>query len=100
SYFFFFQAEDGIRASSVTGVQTCALPISQPLCQRVPGGGIDEAIGELLVEAVSPVALEVALTVQQELQSRLEEADRLRQKQVERSEERRVGKERRARWAM
>src|SRR5207237_6865004 len=27
--FFFFQAEDGIRDSSVTGVQTCALPISQ-----------------------------------------------------------------------
>src|SRR5260370_15053236 len=26
--FFFFQAEDGIRYSSVTGVQTCALPIS------------------------------------------------------------------------
>src|SRR6185369_17499511 len=28
SCFFFFQAEDGIRDSSVTGVQTCALPIS------------------------------------------------------------------------
>src|SRR5882762_10580087 len=27
-FFFFFQAEDGIRESSVTGVQTCALPIS------------------------------------------------------------------------
>src|SRR5260370_2914972 len=27
--FFFFQAEDGIRDSSVTGVQTCALPISK-----------------------------------------------------------------------
>src|SRR6476661_8984593 len=27
-FFFFFQAEDGILASSVTGVQTCALPIS------------------------------------------------------------------------
>src|SRR5436305_10061370 len=26
--FFFFQAEDGIRAADVTGVQTCALPIS------------------------------------------------------------------------
>src|SRR5207245_7027496 len=26
--FFFFQAEDGIRAATVTGVQTCALPIS------------------------------------------------------------------------
>jgi hypothetical protein len=47
--------------------------------------GFDEAIGELLVEAVSP-ALEVALTVQQELQLRLEEADSLRQKQVERAQ--------------
>src|SRR5690554_7412230 len=27
--FFFFQAEDGIRDADVTGVQTCALPISQ-----------------------------------------------------------------------
>src|SRR5580765_8508432 len=27
-YFFFFQAEDGIRYGRVTGVQTCALPIS------------------------------------------------------------------------
>ena len=59
---------------------------AQPLCQHVPGSGIDEAIGELLVEAVSPVALEVALTVQQELQSRLEEADGLRLKQVERAQ--------------
>src|SRR5207237_1989826 len=31
--YFFFQAEDGIRDSSVTGVQTCALPISAP-CGR------------------------------------------------------------------
>src|SRR2546429_6980694 len=28
SLFFFFQAEDGIRDVAVTGVQTCALPIS------------------------------------------------------------------------
>src|SRR5207247_5554844 len=28
-FFFFFQAEDGIRDPLVTGVQTCALPISQ-----------------------------------------------------------------------
>ena len=28
-FFFFFQAEDGIRDRNVTGVQTCALPISQ-----------------------------------------------------------------------
>src|SRR6266513_3429505 len=30
--FFFFKAEDGIRARNVTGVQTCALPISE--CSR------------------------------------------------------------------
>src|SRR5207245_8033827 len=30
SAFFFFQAEDGIRDATVTGVQTCALPISIP----------------------------------------------------------------------
>src|SRR5207237_2659796 len=30
-FIFFFQAEDGIRDSSVTGVQTCALPISRLL---------------------------------------------------------------------
>src|SRR6266702_5291252 len=33
--FFFFQAEDGIRDGHVTGVQTCALPISGGMRQRV-----------------------------------------------------------------
>src|SRR5439155_8540014 len=33
-FFFFFQAEDGIRDGHVTGVQTCALPISWVLSPR------------------------------------------------------------------
>src|SRR5256885_12689663 len=33
-YFFFFQAEDGIRYYKVTGVQTCALPISYAVASR------------------------------------------------------------------
>src|SRR6266513_5077152 len=41
-YFFFFQAEDGIRDRNVTGVQTCALPIyihrRGPRRARVRGG--------------------------------------------------------------
>jgi DNA invertase Pin-like site-specific DNA recombinase len=53
-------------------------------CQIVSGYSLDKAVGELLVETVTPVALEVALTVQQELQARWEEADRLRRLQVER----------------
>ena len=57
----------------------------QPICQSIPGASIDAAIGELLVEAVTPMALEVALTVQQELQSRFDETDRLRRQQVERA---------------
>src|SRR6201997_5870899 len=67
-FFFFFQAEDGIRDGTVTGVQTCALPISKwsggngrGVWRRRKGG--DGA----------------ATTV--------------------RSEERRVGKECRSRWA-
>src|SRR5437762_4070399 len=34
-FFFFFQAEDGIRDTSVTGVQTCALPISDVEAVRI-----------------------------------------------------------------
>src|SRR5438034_7167431 len=38
-FFFFFQAEDGIRDHCVTGVQTCALPISprDPRCAAARG---------------------------------------------------------------
>src|SRR2546422_6934496 len=36
SFFFFFQAEDGIRDVAVTGVQTCALPISRSRRQATP----------------------------------------------------------------
>src|SRR6266404_4297522 len=51
-FFFFFQAEDGIRDKLVTGVQTCALPISIPPGHVRPGarpardacgGGVDPA---------------------------------------------------------
>jgi len=58
---------------------------SGPICQRVPGSQLDEAIGQLLVQSVTPLALEVALNVQQEIQDRLAQADRLRQQQVQRA---------------
>src|SRR2546422_11763372 len=48
--FFFFQAEDGIRDVAVTGVQTCALPISgrqgRPLCRLPPPDGGDGLPGD------------------------------------------------------
>jgi len=55
-------------------------------CQSIPGASLDEAIGALLVEMVTPLTLEVALTVQDEIQSRLAEASRLRMMQVERAQ--------------
>src|SRR5256885_13867235 len=39
-FFFFFQAEDGIRDYKVTGVQTCALPIYSGRGRRTAGGRI------------------------------------------------------------
>src|SRR5437868_10542258 len=40
-FFFFFQAEDGIRDRNVTGVQTCALPISAANSQQSGTAGAD-----------------------------------------------------------
>src|SRR5215207_10970493 len=70
-FFFFFQAEDGIRDPLVTGVQTCALPICAP-------GQPDALARQVRLIGVA----------------RVERAPR----QV-RSEERRVGKECRSRWS-
>lgn len=55
----------------------------RPICQTISGKSIDDAVGKLLVETVSPVALEVALAVQQELEQRAAEVDRLRAQEVE-----------------
>ncbi len=56
-----------------------------PPCQRVIGGDLDRAIGDLLVSTMTPLALEVALSVQDELEARAGEADALRRQQVERA---------------
>ncbi|MGH7747849.1 MAG: recombinase family protein, partial [Candidatus Dormibacteria bacterium] len=58
---------------------------AEPPCQRILGADIDRAIGDLLVESMSPLTLEVALSVQDELAARAEDADRLRRQQVERA---------------
>ena len=56
-----------------------------PHCQKIPGASIDAAVGKLLLEAMTPMAVEVALAVRQEIQARLDDADRLRLQQVERA---------------
>lgn len=56
------------------------------LCQSIMGTKIDAAVGELLVEAVTPLALELSLAVQEEISARIGEAERLRHRQVERAQ--------------
>jgi DNA invertase Pin-like site-specific DNA recombinase len=58
----------------------------QPMCQWIPGRPVDEAVGELLLEIMTPVAIEITLAVQQELQARSNEVERIRQQQVDRAQ--------------
>src|SRR3712207_8720252 len=90
---FFFQAEDGIRDIGVTGVQTCALPISQAattFAQQIKKMPIRAAecpgfvVNRILVSTASEI-----WRYQDETGIPVEE----------RSEERRVGKECRSRWS-
>jgi DNA invertase Pin-like site-specific DNA recombinase len=53
-------------------------------CQRIHGVGLDEEIGQLLVRSVTPLALEAALNIQDEIQGRLAEATRLRRQHMQR----------------
>ena len=57
-------------------------------CLVVPGAGVDAAIGQLLTDTITPLALEVALTVQTELEARAAEADQLRRSHVDRARQR------------
>src|SRR5690606_39827100 len=80
-YFFFFQAEDGIRDFHVTGVQTCALPISSRPAQRY--AGTDRQVRGRLLDVLRASTTPVQ-------RSRL---DVVWLTDTARSEERRVGKE-------
>src|SRR5256885_667194 len=95
SCLFFFQAEDGIRDSKVTGVQTCALPISllpepAPTApQRLvpfPRVHVSEVTGLLDHLLTRPDGKGPVFELAEDLG-------------VDRSEERRVGKECRSRWS-
>jgi DNA invertase Pin-like site-specific DNA recombinase len=77
------------RQGSLTPNYYCQGPHSDRMkrnhCQSMSGGGLDKAVGELLIEAMTPLALEVALNVQREIQARWEETDRLRRLEVDRA---------------
>src|SRR2546428_7916430 len=87
---FFFQAEDGIRDLIVTGVQTCALPISST-------GVKSSSPNALLV--TPPLGLEEWPLNVRVCHSTPDYDCLAQQAGIRRSEERRVGKECRSRWS-
>src|SRR5256885_8568596 len=91
---FFFQAEDGIRDYKVTGVQTCALPIS-PLRQQRDRDALSAALADGTIDALvsdhTPVDEDAKVLPFAEAEPGATG--------VERSEERSVGKECRSRWS-
>src|SRR5207244_5446398 len=98
---FFFQAEDGIRVDLVTGVQTCALPISILEEQR---GRFMNPDRKARFEFVMPALSENQQTRDAWFESLKDVNHRRREPWVleglQRSEERRVRKEVRTRWAV
>src|SRR5439155_11270882 len=99
---FFFQAEDGIRDGHVTGVQTCALPISRASTSylellRVPYTGCNPR-GLVLARGKD---LSKKLLIYHRIPLPAFAVFPLRRKvrRPPRSEERRVGKECRSRWS-
>src|SRR5690606_40425018 len=98
-FFFFFQAEDGIRDFHVTGVQTCALPISKrppPHCRITTQSPIQTSrIGSLRARR----RLSKASTPTQSVRLAKARTGPTVNSVQFRSEERRVGKECRSRGA-
>jgi DNA invertase Pin-like site-specific DNA recombinase len=64
--------------------QSKSIARAEPICLSVPGAGVERAIGDLLIETVTPLTLEVSLAVEEELFRRRDEAEELRKKHVER----------------
>ncbi len=67
--------------------QRRGIEAGQAACQIVPGTGLDQAVAEAVLQAVTPAALDVALEVFDELRARKAEIDRLRRAQVARIRE-------------
>lgn len=57
---------------------------AQPICQSIPGQTLDAEIGNLLLEMMTPLTLDVSLAVQQELQQRQEEIEQVRRQHLDR----------------
>jgi DNA invertase Pin-like site-specific DNA recombinase len=66
--------------------QATRIATATPICQHLPGAAVDAAVAALVLDTLTPLALEVALTVDGELAARAADADRLRATHIARAE--------------
>ena len=79
-----YHDRDGCRVPDYV-CQRDGIERGERFCQSIKGEPIDKSVSDLLLQTMTPMALDVALTVQQEIHTRLDEVDRMRHKQVERA---------------
>lgn len=60
--------------------------LAEPSCQSIAGPPIDEAVGRLVAEQMTPEAVDLALEIRAEIEARQQEADQLRGRAVERAQ--------------
>jgi len=60
--------------------------LGEPNCQSIAGPPIDKAIGALVVERMTPAAVDLALEIRREIEARHEEADQLRCRAIQRAQ--------------
>jgi DNA invertase Pin-like site-specific DNA recombinase/DNA-binding transcriptional regulator YiaG len=66
--------------------QSDRIATAATICQAIPGAGIDTAVGAFLIDTLTPLAIETALAVADELAARADQADRLRATTVQRAQ--------------
>ena len=60
--------------------------LGEPNCQSIAGPPVDEAIGRLIADRMTPAAVEMVLEIRKEIEARHAEADQLRRRAVERAQ--------------
>lgn len=80
----------GVQHGHPVPIYTCqrrGIETATPICQQIPGAALDTAVSDLVLDTLTPAALDVAVEVFEELRAREAEIDRARRAHVARARE-------------
>jgi len=81
-----YKGRAGGRIDPIYTCNRAKLDYSAPICTYIPGGEVDRLLSAVLLAQMTPLAMEAALAVQQEILKRAHEAEKLLHRQVERAQ--------------